>query len=102
MIQRYGVIWGNLYTGYHNDKGEAGTPGNLSTASVIVSDYGTHSPYFSTSIPFVGDSLWLKTIDGEPFIVVYAVYADIIQPLNVLDLDSATNAVKDDNMSISQ
>jgi len=94
--------WGNLYTGYYNDKGEAGTPGNLSTASVIVPDYGTHSPYFSASIPFVGDSLWLKTIDGEPFIVVYAVSADIVQPLNVLDLDSTTNAVKDNNMSISQ
>jgi hypothetical protein len=86
---------GNLYTGYHNDKGEAGTPGILSTASVIVPDYGTHTPYFSASIPFVGDSLWLKTINGEPFVVAYAVSADIVQPLNEVNLDSAINATKD-------
>lgn len=86
---------GNLYTRYHNDKGEAGTPGILSTASVIVPDYGTHTPYFSASIPFVGDSLWLKTINGEPFVVAYAVSADIVQPLNEVNLDSVINATKD-------
>jgi hypothetical protein len=93
---------GNLYTGYHNDKGEAGTPGILSTASVIVPDYGTHSPYFSASIPFVGDSLWLRTINGEPFIVAYSVSADIVQPLNVLNLSSAINATKGNTTFSSQ
>ncbi|MGN6348083.1 MAG: hypothetical protein ACTHME_10325 [Candidatus Nitrosocosmicus sp.] len=86
---------GDLYLGYHhNDKGEAGTPGILSAASVIVPDYGTHSPYFSASIPFVGDSLWLKTLNGEPFIVAYAVSADIVKPLNVVNLVSSINATK--------
>jgi hypothetical protein len=86
---------GDLYLAYHhNDKGEAGTPGILSAASVIVPDYGTHSSYFSASIPFVGDSLWLKTLNGEPFIVAYAVSADIVKPLNVVNLDSSINATK--------
>jgi hypothetical protein len=86
--------FGNLYLGYHHDKGEAGTPGVLSTASVIVPNYGTEAPYFSASLPFVGDSLWLKTSHGEPFIAVYSLSADIIQPLVVLNLDSSTNTTK--------
>ncbi|MGD9532790.1 MAG: hypothetical protein AB7V56_03355 [Candidatus Nitrosocosmicus sp.] len=44
---------GNLYAGYHKDKDERGTPGEISVASVIVPIYGTHVPYFSASIPFV-------------------------------------------------
>jgi len=39
----------------------------------------------------VGDSVWLRTPDGEPFIAVYEVSADIIQPVGVVDLDSITN-----------
>ena len=46
-------------------------PGVFSAPSVIVPDYGTAPPYFSASIPFVGDSVWLRTINGEPFIAVY-------------------------------
>jgi len=84
---------GDLYLAYHHEgKGEAGTPGVLSASSVIVPDYGTHSPYFSASIPFVGDSLWLATLNGEPFVVAYAVSADVVKPLNVVNLDSAINA----------
>lgn len=83
--------FGNLYSGYHNDNGEKGTSGEISVASVIVPDYGTHAPYFSASIPFVGDSVWLRTPDGEPFIAVYEVSADIVQPVGVVDLDSTTN-----------
>lgn len=82
---------GNLYAGYHKDKDERGTPGEISVASVIVPTYGTHVPYFSASIPFVGDSVWLRIPDGEPFIAVYEVSADIIQPVGVVDLDSITN-----------
>ena len=63
--------FGELYSGYHNDTGERGTPGVLSAPSVIMPDYGTAPPYFSASIPFVGDSVWLRTINGEPFIAVY-------------------------------
>ena len=94
---------GDLYLAYHhNDKGEAGTPGVLSASSVIVPDYGTHSPYFSASIPFVGDSLWLATLNGEPFVVAYAVSADIVKPLNVVNLDGAINATKGNTTYSSQ
>ena len=97
-------ILGDLYLSYLNagGKGEAGTPGVLSTPSVIVPDYGTHSPYFSASIPFVGDSLWLRTLNGEPFVVAYAVSADIVKPLNVVNLDSAINANKGNTTNSSQ
>ena len=57
--------------------------------SVIMPDYGTAPPYFSASIPFVGDSVWLKTINGEPFIAVYEVFAKIVQPEGVVDLETA-------------
>lgn len=84
--------FGNLYSGYHKDKGEKGTPGEISVASVIVPDYGTHAPYFSASIPFVGDSIWLRTPDGEPFLAVYEVSADLVQPIGVVDVGSTLNA----------
>lgn len=92
---------GNLYSGYHKDRGEKGTPGEISVASVIVPDYGAHAPYFSASTPFVGDSLWLRTPDGESFVAVYEVSSDIIQPLGVVDLDSITNA-SSHNSTINQ
>ncbi|MGN6560035.1 MAG: hypothetical protein ACTHJ2_05865 [Candidatus Nitrosocosmicus sp.] len=95
---------GDLYLAYLHagGKGESGTPGVLSTASVIVPDYGTHPPYFSASIPFVGDSLWLRTLNGEPFVVAYAVSADVVKPLNVVNLDSAINANKGNVTNSSQ
>ena len=80
--------FGELYSGYHNDTGERGTPGVLSAPSVIVPDYGTAPPYFSASIPFVGDSVWLRTIHGEPFIAVYEEFAEIVQPQGVVDLQT--------------
>jgi hypothetical protein len=83
--------FGKLYSGYHNGTGERGTPGVLSAPSVIVPDYGTAPPYFSASIPFVGDSVWLRTTHGEPFIAVYEVFAEIVQPQGVVDLVTAMN-----------
>ena len=38
--------FGELYSGYHNDKGERGTPGVLSTPSVIAPDYGNCTSIF--------------------------------------------------------
>ena len=73
----------------HNDTGERGTPGVLSAPSVIMPDYGTAPPYFSASIPFVSDLVWLRTINGEPFIAVYEVFAKIVQPEGVVDLETA-------------
>ncbi len=80
---------GELFTVTHNDKGEIGVPGIVSAPSRITPDYGINPPYFSASIPFVGSSLFLSTMSGEyePFVAVYEVSADIIQPTNFVDLE---------------
>ncbi len=80
---------GELFTVTHNDKGELGVPGIVSAPSRITPDYGIHPPYFSASIPFAGSSLFLSTMSGEydPFVAVYEVSAEIIQPQDVVDLD---------------
>jgi len=80
---------GELYSVIHNDKGESGVPGIISAPSRITPDYGINPPYFSASIPFVGSSLFLSTMSGEydPFVAVYEVSAEIIQPQHVVDLD---------------
>jgi hypothetical protein len=43
----------------------------------------------TSSIPFVGSSLFLSTMSGdyEPFVAVYDVAADIIQPTELVSLD---------------
>jgi hypothetical protein len=48
-------------------------------------------------IPFVGNLVALHTMDGEPFIVNYAVVADVLQPKTVNNLASAMG-----NVSTSQ
>ena len=94
--------FGELYSSYHHGKGETGTPGELSVPSVIVPDYGTAAPpYFSASIPFVGDSVWLRTPHGEPFVAVYEIYAEIVQPMGVVDLDTSTRNAITNSTSIS-
>lgn len=80
--------FGELDVGYHNSK-QGGISGVISVPSVIVPDYGTEPPYFSESIPFVGSSVWLRTPYAEPFVAVYEVVAEIIQPQKVVDLESA-------------
>jgi hypothetical protein len=75
----------DFFSSYHlQNQEQTDTPGLLSVPSVIVPDYGTQSPYFSASIPFAADSIWLRTADGEPFIVVYEIVAEIHQPEAVL------------------
>lgn len=62
----------------------------ISVPSVIVPDYGTAPPYFSASIPFVGSSVFLRNINGEQFIAVYEVVAEVVQPqAHVVDVESA-------------
>lgn len=80
--------FGELFVGYHNGK-QGGIPGAIIVPSVIEPDYGTEPPYYSASVPFVGSSVWLRTPYGEPFVAVYEVVAEIIQPQNVVDLESA-------------
>ena len=83
------ATFGELFAGFHTGNAEQGTPGEVSVPSVIVPNYGTSPPYFSASIPFVGDSVWLRTPHGEPFIAVYEVVAEEILPQGVIDLESA-------------
>lgn len=61
----------------------------ISAPTVIVPNYGSSPPYFSGSIPFIGDSVWVRTPHGEPFIVVYEVVAEIVQPQGVVNIESA-------------
>jgi hypothetical protein len=60
----------------------------ISVPSRIIPHYGVSPPYFSASIPFVGSSVFLTT-EGEPFVAVYEVVADVLQPQLVVDIDSA-------------
>jgi hypothetical protein len=76
-----------LFTVTHNNKGELGVPGIITAGSVITPDYGNSPPYFSATIPFVGSSLWLSTPNGEPFVAVYEVKADIVEPTPVVDIE---------------
>jgi hypothetical protein len=64
--------------------------GNVSAPSKIIPDYrgGTSSPYFSASIPFVASQVVLRS--NEPFIAVYEVSADIVQPKIIKHLENAT------------
>ncbi len=80
---------GELFTAKHNDKGELGVPGIVSAPSRITPDYGINPPYFSASIPFAGSSLFLSTMSDEydPFVAVYEVSAEVVQPQDIVDLD---------------
>jgi hypothetical protein len=46
----------------------------------VIPDYGTAPPYFSASLPFAASSIWLRTPHGDPFIAVYEVVAEVVQP----------------------
>jgi hypothetical protein len=85
----------DLTTVTYNEKGgELGDLGLMSASSIINPDYGVSPPYFSASIPFAGSNLYLTTQQSEPFVAVYEVSADIVQPQNIVDLDglnSGTN-----------
>ncbi|MGH9978194.1 MAG: hypothetical protein ACRD8Z_20545 [Nitrososphaeraceae archaeon] len=78
---------GDLYRRHHVNSSEHITPGIISVPSRIIPDYGVSPPYFSASIPFVGSSVFLTT-EGEPFVAVYEVVADVLQPQLVVDTDS--------------
>jgi hypothetical protein len=81
-VQKHGKLFVRHLTAF---------PGNLSAPSRIIPDYrgGSTSPYFSASIPFVGSDVVLRT-NGEPFIVAYAVSADIVKPKIIIHLENAT------------
>ena len=65
--------------------------------SVIIPDYGTAPPYFSASLPFAASSIWLRTPHGDPFIGVYEVVAEVVQPQAfVAEIVSVTAGTKYD------
>ena len=70
----------HLLIGHQTNRGEKGLPGVISVLFVIISDYGTALPYFSASLPFAASSIWLRTPHGDPFIGVYEVVAEVVQP----------------------
>jgi hypothetical protein len=43
-------------------------------------NYGTSTPFFSASIPFVASSIVLWSQSGTPFLASYQVFAKLIQP----------------------
>lgn len=82
----------DLTTVTYNDRGdELADVGLMSASSIINPDYGVSPPYFSASIPFAGSNLYLTTQQSEPFVAVYEVSADIIQPQNIVDLDGLSS-----------
>lgn len=87
----------DLLLGQQTNRTEKGLPGIIAVPSVIIPDYGTKPPYFSASLPFAASSVWLRTPHGEPFIAVYEVAADVVQPQAfVADIKNATSGM---NMS---
>ena len=60
----------------------------FSAPTVIKPAYGISSPFYSTSVPFVGSSVVLRTLHGEPFV---AVYEQLGQPEIVIDIETAKN-----------
>ena len=81
----------DLFTVTYNEKGkELGEIGLMSATSIIKPDYGVSPPYFSASIPFAGSNLFLATQQGKPFVAVYEVSAEIIQPHDIVDLHGLT------------
>jgi hypothetical protein len=75
-------------------------PKILSAPSFILPDYGSSTPHFSASIPFVASAVVLGSLH-DPFIAVYEVSAKIAQPETIINIESAnvntTNANSTDS-----
>jgi len=63
-------------------------PKIISAPSFILPDYGSSTPHFSASIPFVASAVVLGSLK-EPFITAYEVSAQIAQPETVINIESA-------------
>ena len=87
-------ILDNLLLGQQTNRTERGLPGVIAVPSVIIPDYGTQPPYLSASLPFAASSVWLRTPHGEPFIAIYEVVAEVVQPQAfVADIENATSGM---------
>jgi hypothetical protein len=63
-------------------------PKIISAPSFILPDYGSSTPHFSASIPFIASAVVLGSLH-DPFIAVYEVSAEIAQPETVINIESA-------------
>jgi hypothetical protein len=82
---------GTLYTRLHINSSNHITPGIISAPTRIMPNYGNSPPHYSASIPFVGSSVFLTT-SGEPFVAVYEVVAEILQPQIILEINGSNSS----------
>ncbi len=52
----------------------------LQVISGIIPNYGTSTPYYSASIPFVANGVTIWSQSGTPFLASYSIYAKLVQP----------------------
>ena len=64
------------------------TQTGLQVISAINPDYGTSTPYFSASIPFVASGVALWSHNGAPFLAAYQVSANVGQPETVNNFET--------------
>lgn len=77
-FKKYGgltPLWIRNITSQHNF-----TQTDLQVISAINPDYGTSTPYYSASIPFVASGVVLWSHEGVPFLAAYQVSAKVGQP----------------------
>lgn len=79
-------VFGNLPL--FDTAGASDIPRIISAPSFILPDYGSSTPHFSASIPFVASAVVLGALD-DPFIAVYEVSAEVVQPETLIDIESA-------------
>jgi len=72
----------------------------ISAPSFILPDYGSSTPHFSASMPFVASAVVLGSLT-EPFVVVYEIAAEIYQPENIVKIESSnvTKNLSDTNQN---
>ena len=68
--------------------GASDLPRIISAPSFILPDYGSSTPHFSASIPFVASAVVLGSLD-DPFAAVYEVSAELVQPETLINIGSA-------------
>jgi hypothetical protein len=62
---------------------------------IITPPYGD-TPIPSASIPFVGNALWLHTLDGTPFVASYAVTAQVLPAESQNTISNVTAVAEED------
>jgi hypothetical protein len=63
--------------------------------NIITPPYGD-TPIPSASIPFVGNALWLHTLDGTPFVASYAVTAQVLPAESQNTISNVTAVAEED------